>query len=316
MRHVAAILILLAGLVLAACSSGNGYRYTGTNPHADEGAWIKDPEAVGVTRDVTGRRDTTRTASNRVDIPVGEFVQVASTTRGQAIRRNDGFRAGFLRLAYGAGRYSSYVDSEAGWHGFLDGSAAKGLHGSSGNVRSAGFVADDTVFARSGRADIGALSAQDEAGVQRGALQSEGLGAYTMASVVKAENYAEASTGGLGYGHAFGARIIGLHLWKYADRNLAADAVEVTYTIVYYNTNDRNTGPTEIIEPVPYYTEYVANSATLPNERSSVEFVTREGARTHLRWAFPQGIAAGETGEMKYKVRVQLDARYAPPEQR
>jgi hypothetical protein len=69
---------------------------------------------------------------------------------------------------------------------------------------------------------------------------------------------------------------------------------------------------------VPYYTEYIQGSATLPKDGTSVEYLKRDDDRNILRWKFPKGIKAGETNSMKYKVTVRLSPtpEYLPPEDR
>jgi hypothetical protein len=165
---------------------------------------------------------------------------------------------------------------------------------------------------RTGNERLKAYSAADLSLVETGRAEHEAIRAREQTRAMMADSQLEAARTRSGYEAATSQRVVGLHLWKYADRELVTDAVEITYTIVYYNTNEFDTGPTEIDEPVPYYTEYIPNTATLPKPGTSVEYLVRKDNRNLLRWKFPQGIKAGETNKMSYKVRVRLTDEYAP----
>lgn len=310
--------VAILALLSAACASQGEIVYTGTNEDAREGSWIKDPEAEATTRNRSTGQDTTRTESNRVDIPVLEYAQASSTTYGAAAKRNSGYDARYTRLSYEAVRKLEYFQWAGQISRFSDAATSAELHANRNATIFPGLYGDEELNYRTGRDRVRAYSALEEPWVASGKLATEGIKSRASAQGMRSEAYLEATRNRYGYDSAFSARVIGLHLWKYADRELVADAVEITYTLVYYNTNDYDTGPTEIDEPVPYYTEYVAGSATLPKDGTSVEFIKRDGNRNLLRWKFPKGIEAGETNSMKYKVIVRLDSgpEYRPPEDR
>lgn len=318
MRRMPYILALVLALIQLGCASDGEIKYAGARPDADEPSYIKDPEATGVTRDGGNRNDTTRTDSNRVDIPVLEFAQ--------------------LRCHYSGAARSSYTYLDARYSG-------QAFQGMKLVERFTWRNQQEWLSARQGLEQVGA---QANRTLFRGVESEEELSrrlardhtkAYTLDSVswfdetrvrtsrvasresvdaIKSNDELRAVRSREGFNQASGERIIGLHLYKYANRELVGDGVEIVYTLIYYNTNEYDTGPTEINEPVPYYTTYIVGSATLPKQGTKVDFIARPGDRDILRWTFPQGIKAGETGEMKYKVKVMLDAPYdrRPPEDR
>lgn len=308
----------LALLGATACTSSGEIVYTGTNEEAREGDWIKDPEAEAATKDGDARQDTTRTRSNRVDIPVLEFAQMSVTSKGYALHRRSGYESRYVRTVYEGIRHVDYVDRSVRFHGFGDDYMSEGVIARRANTLYPGVYGNEQLNSRLGRERFGAYSTNEGPYTNTGKLASEGVKSNSWVESMQGEAYAEGARTRYGYDAAFNTRVIGLHLWKYADREIVADAVEVTYTIVYYNTNDYDTGPTEIEEPVPYYTEYIQGSATLPKQGTSVEYIKRSDRRNVLRWKFPDGIKAGETNSMKYKVTVKLDAEpeYQPPEHR
>lgn len=314
MRHTAAILAIVAGVALSGCYSSGPIVYTGQNEDAREGNWIKDPEADATTRDTTGRKDQTRTLSNRVDIRVLEFAQMSGTSYGYGAKRRSGYDARFVRMAYEAGRHLEYTQFAAAPQDYGHRVGAEALFGDLNETLYPGVRGDDTLNARLGRDRTRAYSALEQPWTESGKVAVEGIRTRSWTNAVKGETFLEASRSRSGYEQAYGSRVIGLHLWKYADRDLVADAVEVTYTIVYYNMNEYNIGPTEIMEPIPYYTQYLDKSATLPKENTSVEYLKGDGGRSYLRWKFPNGIKAGETNKMTYKVRVELESKYVPPD--
>jgi hypothetical protein len=317
MKRTLYTLAILA-LLSAACASQGEIVYTGENEDAREGSWIKDPEAEATTRDSGSRVDTTRTESNRIDIPVLEYAQVSATTYGAAAKRNSGYDARYTRIGFEAIRQLDFFEWDAEISGYSDRLTAEMLHANRNSTTFPGLYGDEQLNYRLGRDRLRAYSALETPWTDTMKLATEGIKSSAYAEGMRTEAYLEATRNRYGYDAAFASRVIGLHLWKYADRELVTDAVEITYTLVYYNTNDYDTGPTEIDEPVPYYTEYIEGSATLPKDGTSVEFIKRDNNRNLLRWKFPKGIEAGETNSMKYKVTVRLNAppEYRPPEDR
>lgn len=317
MRRLIYSLCILALLGTSACSSSGEVVYTGQNADAREGDYIKDPEAVGTTRDGDNRADVTRTTSNRVDIPVLEFAHVMSETNGAAMRTRSGYGIRRTLQSFAAGFFVQYMERRTGVRGYDDTATYEMFQAERNGTRYAGLASREQLGSRRSIARTSAVSGFNFPWTETGESATDGLYANASVQAMRSEAYLHATSADSGYESAFSARVIGLHLWKYADREIVADAVEITYTIVYYNTNEYNTGPTEIIEPVPYYTEYVENSATLPREGTRVEYVERE-ERDVLSWSFPDGIEPGETNEMTYKVTVKLDQSYksrpsAPP---
>lgn len=309
---------LLLALLGTACTSSGEIVYTGTNEDAREGDWIKDPEAEALTKDGASRQDTTRTQSNRVDIPVLEFAQMSVTSKGYALHRRSGYESRYVRTIYEGIRLADYVDRRVAFHGYGDDYMTEYLQGRSANTLYPSVYGNEELNTRMGRERYRAYSTNEGPYTTTGRLVTEGVKSNSWVESMQGDAYVEGARTRYGYDAAFNSRVIGLHLWKYADREIVADAVEVTYTIVYYNTNEYDTGPTEVDEPVPYYTEYIEGSATLPKEGTSVEYIKRSDRRHILRWKFPKGIKAGETNSMKYKVTVKLDAEseYQPPEHR
>jgi hypothetical protein len=310
--------LAILALLTAACASQGEVVYTGTNEDAREGSWIKDPEAEATTRDSSSRSDTTRTESNRIDIPVLEYAQVSATTYGAAARRQSGYDARYTRMSFEAIRRLDFFEWDSKVSGYSDRVTAEMVHANRNATTFPGLYGDEQLNYRTGRDRLRAYSALETPWTETMKLATEGIKSSAYAEGMRTEAYLEATRNRYGYDAAFSSRVIGLHLWKYADRELVTDAVEITYTLVYYNTNDYETGPTEIDEPVPYYTEYIEGSATLPKDGTSVEFIKRDDNRNLLRWKFPEGIEAGETNSMKYKVTVRLNAEpeYRPPEDR
>ncbi|MBZ0135041.1 MAG: hypothetical protein K8I27_01555 [Planctomycetes bacterium] len=310
--------LTLLALLGTACTSSGEIVYTGANEDAREGDWIKDPEAEATTKDGASRQDTTRTESNRVDIPVMEFAQYAVTSKGYAFHRRSGYESRYVRTVFEGLRHVDYVDRDVRFHGFEDDYMSEGLIARRANTLYPGAYTNEHLSTRLGRDRYRAYSTQETPSITSGKLATEGMRSSSWVESMRGEAYAEGARTRYGYDAAFSTRVVGLHLWKYADRELVADSVEITYTLVYYNTNDFGTGPTEIDEPVPYYTEYIDGTATLPKEGTSVEYIKRDDRRNLLRWKFPKGIKAGETNTMKYKVTVKLDAEpeYQPPEDR
>ena len=298
--------------LLSACGSSPEFAYVGANPGAPEGEYIKDPHALGASgRDARNMQGVV-TLSNRVDIPVQEFVQISSEAVLRAASSRVGYGDGLARGDYALLRSEEGFFDRAARGRLYDASAANWVDASAGRSLFAAGRGFEETNRRIARGGAGAISAQ------RGAAHShiaDGPVAYHMrdgVSVARGEDFVSTLRGRTGYEAATAQRIIGIHLWKYADRDLVSDRVEITYTIVYYNTNEHDTGPTEILEHVPYYTEYVHGSATLPKQGVAVQYQRRTDTRHTLRWKFPHGIKAGETNKMTYKVVVRLDERYAP----
>jgi hypothetical protein len=314
------LLVIVSGLALlcASCYSSGEIVYTGANESAFEGDWIKDPEAVGTTKNSGSRLDTTRTESNRVDIPVLEFAQLSMTSKGATLRRYDALETRLSRSSYTAIRYRDFFERRLGVEMYEDVAASEGLVARRGATLYPGMYGNEELNYRSGRNRYDSFTGQEGSWVETGRHETEGMRSRAWLEHARSEAYLNAVRGQNELEAAYANRVVGLHLWKYADREIVTDAVEITYTLVYYNTNEYDTGPTEIDEPVPYYTEYIAGSATLPKQGTSVEFTKRDDNRNLLRWKFPQGIKAGETNSMKYKVRVVLDApnEYRPPQDR
>ncbi|MCA8910563.1 MAG: hypothetical protein KDB82_02570 [Planctomycetes bacterium] len=316
MRRLLYTLAILALLGTSACTSSGEIVYTGANEDAREGTYIKDPNAVGTTRDSVNRQDTTRTESNRVDIPVLEYAQLGCISGGYAMMRRSGYDTRYVRSGFAAIKYSDYVERRVGFEGYTNGATAEGYWTKLNSTVYPSLVSDDELSYRMGRDRYRAYSALESPWTDTGKVTTEAIESNSRVEAMRGEAYLEGARTRYGYDAAFVTRVVGLHLWKYADREIVTDAVEVTYTLVYYNTNEFDTGPTEIDEPVPYYTEYIENSATLPKDGTSVQYIKRPGNRSILRWKFPKGIKAGETNSMKYKVTVKLNAEpeYRPPE--
>jgi hypothetical protein len=310
--------LTILALLSAACASQGEIVYTGTNEDAREGSWIKDPEAEATTRDGNSRTDTTRTESNRIDIPVLEYAQASATSYGAAAKRHSGYDARYTRMSFEAIRQLDFFEWTGQVSNYDDTATVAMLHANRTATLFPGVYGDDELNYRMGRDRVRAYSALEQPWIDSSRLVSEGIKSSAYVQGMRTEAYLEASRNRYGYEAASASRVIGLHLWKYADRELVTDAVEITYTLVYYNTNDYDTGPTEIDEPVPFYTEYIEGSATLPKDGTSVEFIKRDGDRSLLRWKFPKGIDALETNSMKYKVIVRLNSgpEYRPPEDR
>lgn len=310
MRRLLTTAALSCLAFVSACQGSGEVVYTGANEDAIEGTWIKDPEARGATRDSSGRNDTTRTESNRVDIPMGEFAQLGCRYEGAATTRHQGLDARLGRDGYAASRRGDAYFSWVVLQGFSRTATSAFLETDAGETLYPAVYGDEQLNRRMGRDRTQAFSGEAQSWADSGKLDSEATSGNTWLNAHKGHEFLEAgrTRDYLVAGQA--TRIVGLHLWKYANRDLVADAVEVTYTIVYYNTNEYDTGPTEIDEPVPFYTEYIANSATLPREGTSVEYLKRDNARDILRWKFPKGIKAGESSKMTYRVRVNLSTPY------
>ncbi len=316
MRRMLYILVVFAIVAPLGCATDGEIKYTGANEPADEPNWIKDPEASAVTRDGGNRRDTTRTDSNRVDIPVYEFAQLRCEYTGGARMSNQALDARYGGQQIDATRVIDAFDSRKTevWlnsrqmNALLDARANQTLY--------RGMESTAELSRRMGRDHMTAYSADTEAWFERGKHKATAMAVQSRLEAARTSEKLDAARTREGFYQASGERIIGLHLFKYANRELVGDGVEVTYTLVYYNTNDYDTGPTEIDEPIPYYTTYLVGSGTLPKQGTTVNFIARPGNRDLLRWSFPKGILAGETGQMTYKVKVNLDAPYdqRPPE--
>lgn len=302
----AAVFLLSLG-----CSSGGEIRYAKRNDPGREGAWIKDPEATATTRDRWSRVDTTRTDSNRVDIPVYEFAQFKVTTRGGAVTRHSGSLSRAYVLGYAAIRFREFVDSVTHEeHLNLRLSHERYLARKS-TTRWPGLLIEEGLRHHTRANSTRAFTSEDQPWTNRATGRYTGSASNAWVEGRMSETVARGLRTRSGLSHASASRMVGLHIWKYADRELVTDTVVITYSIIYYNTNEFDTGPTEIDEPVPYYTDYIKDSATLPKEGTSVVYLKREGARDILRWSFPKGIKAGETNKMTYKVKVDLKTKYS-----
>lgn len=299
-------------VLLSACQSSGEIIYTGEREDALEGEYIKDPEAVGSTRNRGNQNDTTRTESNRVDIPVLEFAQFQVTSRYGAAYSRAGLDARFTRSGFGANKLMAGYERRMFIETLTADASNAVLTRDTNLTLFPGMKMREQLNSRSSSERVRAYSAQEMSLFDTGQLDTGSISAREMTSAMASSGEVEAIAGRTSYESAFAQRIVGLHLWKYADREIVGDDVEVTYTIVYYNTNEFDTGPTEIDEPVPYYTEYLDKSATLPKSGTTVEYLPRKDNRNILRWKFPKGIQAGETNKMTYKVRVRLSEQYAP----
>lgn len=307
------VLAAVSGLVmLSACQSSGPVVYTGEEESALEGSYIKDPEAAAATRNRANKTDTTRTESNRVDIPVLEFAQMRVETYPAAMKSTRGFDARYTRYGFAASRLVENYSRRIAIENVNAMAGVENLVADTNQTLYPGLRGLEQLNLRTGEERLRAYSANERPWLEEGKTGAEAVLSRERLSAMQSAEYLEAVKSRGGYDAAFSQRVIGLHLWKYADREIVADAVEITYTIVYYNTNDFDTGPTEIDEPVPYYTEYLENTATLPKQGTTVEFLKRDTARNILRWKFPQGIKAGETNKMTYKVRVRLEDPYGP----
>jgi hypothetical protein len=227
MRRIAAILSLAAGLACSACQSGPDVVYTGTNVNAVEGEWIKDPAAEGTTRGV-GRAEQTRTRSNRIDIPVHELVHVAVTSSARSVVRNSGYDARYVRTFVAGAWLNRYTESVGMANGYDSGSRFDALLSNASNTLYPALWAEETFNARMGGQGTRAYSAVEQPWTSAGSLPGAAGYSSTWAQAMKSESYAEADASRVGYGQSWGARLIGLHLWKYADRELVADSVIVT----------------------------------------------------------------------------------------
>ncbi len=316
MRRFVSILAVSVALLQLGCATSGEIKYTGANAPADEPSWIKDPEATAVTRDGGNRSDTTRTDSNRVDIPVYEFAQLRCHYTGGARTARQGLDARYSGEQFDATRVIDAFDTRKTEAWLNSRQMNEQLNLRVNRTLFRGMEAEEELYRRYGRDRITAYSADATTWYERGPDKTRAFMSKEQVEAVRAQDELEAARTREGFFHASGERVIGLHLFKYANRELVGDGVEITYTLIYHNTNEYDTGPTEIDEPVPYYTTYLTGSATLPKERTSVNFIARPGNRDLLRWSFAQGIKAGETGQMTYKVKVLLDAPYdqRPPE--
>ncbi len=314
MQRWLAMIAVCTAMALSACQGSGDIRYTGTNEGADEGDWIKDPEADATTRNRGGSQDTTRTRSNRVDIPVLEYAQVAATTYGAHAYNRAGYDGRYVRSLFQASKQVDFTNSERLFIGFDDEAMSEGVIAGRNHTLYPSLLSEEELNSRTGNNRVRAYSAQDQPWIETGRVRTEGMRSNSWVEALNVETELEALRGRSSLESGWASRVVGLHLWKYADREVVGDSVEVTYTLVYYNANDYDTGPTEIDEPVPYYTEYMQGTATLPKEGTSVEYIVRPGARNLLRWKFPKGIKSEETNRMTYKVTVRLDDGYAPKE--
>lgn len=306
------VLAFAALLLLSACESSGEVIYTGEREDALEGEYIKDPEAVGSTRNRSNQTDTTRTESNRVDIPVLEFAQFQVTTRYAAAHARSELDARLTRSGFGAAKLMAGYERRLVLETLTADASNAFLTRDTNETLFPAMRMREQLNSRVSNERVRAYSAQEVSLFDTGLVDSTSISAREMTSAMASSSNVEAIKTRTGYESAFVQRIVGLHLWKYADREIVGDDVEVTYTIVYYNTNEYDTGPTEIDEPVPYYTQYLEKSATLPKSGTTVEYLLRPGNRNILRWKFPQGIKAGETNKMTYKVRVRLNEEYSP----
>lgn len=307
MRRV--IAALLAAVCLAAgCQNTGGMVYTGQAPE-DDPSVIRGPAATGATRDSQGR-GATRTRSNPVDIPVYELAYARCRTEGYIGLATERCDARLGRLGLDSRRATDRLGRSLTESKSLFSYTRGNLGIALVTTRYAEMGAWQQVFHRNSSEGPRALSMDARTTLETGEFDADahksrrGLDASSATTSLEAGR----TTGGLE--QMSGRRVIGLHLWKYADRDAAMDDVVITYTLVYYNTNTHDTGPTEITEPVPFLTEYVDGSATLPKEGVSVELTPGPDRGKLLRWAFPRGIKAGETNKMSYKVRVRLTPRY------
>lgn len=314
MQRLLATVSVCIALALSACQGSGDIRYTGTNDTAYEGDWIKDPEADATTRNRGGSQDTTRTRSNRVDIPVLEYAQTASVSYGAGAYNRAGYDGRYVRTMYQAAKYAEFTVHERLFVGFSDGAMAEGVRANRNLTLYPSLLSREEVNSRLGNTRVRAYSALEQPWTETGNVRTEGMRSNAWVEALNVETELESIRGRSGTESAWASRVVGLHLWKYADREVVGDSVEVTYTLVYYNANEYATGPTEIDEPVPYYTEYIQGTATLPKEGTAVEYIQRPGARNLLRWKFPQGIKPEETNRMTYKVTVRLTDTYAPKE--
>lgn len=316
MRRIVYILVLALALLQLGCASDGEIKYTGAKADADEPSYIKDPEATGVTRDGGNRNDTTRTDSNRVDIPVLEFAQLKCHYTGGARTSTNYLDARYSGQQFAGIKFVERFDSRSTQVWLNSRQALGNVDAQANRTLYKGMESEEELRRRTGRDRTTAYSMDSVSWFDQTRVRTSRMSSREYLEAMKAEDELNAARSREGFTQASGERIIGLHLYKYANRELVGDGVEITYTLVYYNTNEYDTGPTEINEPVPYYTTYIAGSATLPKQGTKVDFIARPGDRDLLRWSFPQGLKAGETGEMKYKVKVVLDAPYEqrPPE--
>lgn len=314
MRRLTSLAFLAAMGLLSACGGSPEVVYTGTDEDAAEGGYIKDPHAQSASgRDAASQYGVV-TKSNRVDIPVQEFVQISSEAGLYAFKSRAQLTGGYALGGFASYRVVENFFDRVSYGQVLDGSSATWVEAAAGRDLYAGAKGFDETGGRLRRGNLNAASSQRQTSSGHTSDETAAYKVRESVSAARSESYLSGAQTRTGFEAASAERIIGIHLWKYADRNLVADAVEVTYTIVYYNTNEYDVSATEIVENVPYYTEYVQGSATLPKDGVSVEFLKRTGARNVLRWKFPKGIAAGETNKMTYKVIVRLDDTYAPRE--
>ncbi len=309
MRRILYILALSLVLIQLGCATDGEIKYTGTKADANEPNYIKDPEATGTTKE-------TRTDSNRVDIPVLEFAQLKCNYSGGARMANNQLDARYGGQQFNGMKFVERFDTRNTSEWLSSRQALEYADARANRTLYKGMESEEELRRRMGRGQTTAYSSDSVSWFEETKVRTDNLAAREHLNAVKANDQLQAARSKEGFFQASGERIIGLHLYKYANRELVGDGVEVTYTLVYYTTNDYDTGPTEINEPVPYYTSLIVGSATLPKQGTKVDFIARPGDRDLLRWTFPQGIKAGETGEMKYKVKVVLDAPYEqrPPE--
>ena len=311
MRRTIAIL-LAAACLAAGCSTSGEMIYTGRIDN--DPSVVRAPEATGQTRDDRSRV-TTSTRSNRVDIPVYEFAHVKCRSDGYVRTSLDRYDARFGRLGLDSKRSTEGADHVATLNKSLYSFVRNGASLGRATTDYRGIDGRQYVFTRTAGENSRAVSVDTRSALEAGESEPGAVRMRRGFNGSTTRDGLSAAHGSEGLEQLFGDRIIGLHLWKYADRDLAAEDVVITYTLVYYNTNNYDPGPTEISEPVALLTDYIDKSATLPKEGVSVELLARKDGSHILRWTFPKGIKAGETNKMSYKVRVRLQKRYESGEQ-
>ncbi|MCC6572435.1 MAG: hypothetical protein IT462_01475 [Planctomycetes bacterium] len=300
---------VLAAILVAGCSTSGEVRYAGRLDENDPSI-IRGPGATGTTRDEDSRNETTRTKSNRVDIPVYEFAHMSGRTVGYGRTVLERYDARTGRLSVDLKRN---IDSTR--HALTETRSLFAFNREQTTLTAVttkyrGIDGRQYVFHRNANDTARGFSSDTRTDLEGADFWTDTYKMRRGLDASRGGESLEAGRAGEGLEQLYGERVIGLHLWKYADRDLAADDVVITYTLVYYNTNNYDTGPTEISEPVPLLTDYIDKSATLPKEGVTVELLSRPDGSKVLRWSFPKGIKAGETNKMMYKVKVRLEKRY------
>ena len=192
MRRLLTTAALSCLAFVSACQGSGEVVYTGANEDAIEGTWIKDPEARGATRDSSGRNDTTRTESNRVDIPMGEFAQLGCRYEGAATTRHQGLDARLGRDGYAASRRGDAYFSWVVLQGFSRTATSAFLESDAGETLYPAVYGDEQLNRRMGRDRTQAFSGEAQSWADSGKLDSEATSGNTWLNAHKGHEFLEA----------------------------------------------------------------------------------------------------------------------------